>query len=116
MNGKPPVDYVRYGAVSLPIRHDPVTILVQDPHAARVEGQPVPMVEKTYDSYYVDARCAGRGRLRAPSVSRATNDKIRLMKQGELTRAQIDFEEHMEQLQRAKTRNLETGGTACFPV
>lgn len=71
MKGKPPVDFARFGAVSLPIRHEPVTVLIQDPNAPRREGEPVPMIEKTYDSYVVDARCAGRGRLRAPSVSEA---------------------------------------------
>lgn len=36
-------------------------------------------------------------------ISRATNDKIQLMKQGELVRAHTDFERHMAELQRAAT-------------
>jgi hypothetical protein len=57
--------------MSLPIRRDPVTMLVQDPDAPRREGEPAPMIEKTYESFYVDARSAGRGRLRAPSIAEA---------------------------------------------
>ena len=34
-------------------------------------------------------------------INRATNDKIRMMKQGELARANADFERHMSELQRA---------------
>ena len=71
MKREPPIDYVRSGAVSLPIRRDPVTMLVQDPNAPRREGEPAPKIEKTYESFYVDARSAGRGRLRAPTVAEA---------------------------------------------
>ena len=67
----PPVDYVRHGAVSLPIRHSSVTMLIRDPEAPQVEGQPPKMIEKVYDSFYVDARAAGRGRIRAATVKEA---------------------------------------------
>lgn len=60
-----------WGAVSLPIRHDPVKSRIIDRSVPRVEGQPIKYIEKIYDSYYVDARIAGRGRLRAPSVAEA---------------------------------------------
>jgi hypothetical protein len=68
---KPPVDWVRAGAVSLPIRHSPVTMLIRDPDAPQVEGQPPKMIEKAYDSFYVDARAAGRGRIRGATVEEA---------------------------------------------
>lgn len=67
----PPVEFVRCGAVSLPIRHDPVTMMVRDPKGPRREGEPVPMIRKTYESFYVDARSAGRGRIRAATLAEA---------------------------------------------
>jgi ATP-dependent helicase HepA len=45
-------------------------------------------------------------------LSRATNNKIRLMKQSELARAQVDFERRMEELGRA----AETGDIRISPV
>ena len=36
-------------------------------------------------------------------LSRATNDKIRLMKQSELARANADYERRMQELERAAT-------------
>jgi hypothetical protein len=61
---RPPVDYVRHGAVSLPIRYSPVKVTVIDPSAPRVEGAKQQLIEKTYDSYHVDARTVGLGRRR----------------------------------------------------
>ncbi|MBK6756532.1 MAG: hypothetical protein IPG70_02310 [Moraxellaceae bacterium] len=34
-------------------------------------------------------------------ISRATNDKIRLMKQSELNRAKLDFDRHLSELTQA---------------
>jgi hypothetical protein len=45
-----------------------VKALIQDPNVPRVEGQPAKLIEKEYESFYVDARAAGRGRIRATSV------------------------------------------------
>ena len=44
-----------------------------------------------------------RARIKAieDQVDRSTNDKIRLMRQGELARANVDFNRRMEELQRA---------------
>ena len=84
---KPPVDRVRYGAVSLPIRHSPVTMLILDPDAPQVEGQPPIMIKKTYDSYYVDVRVARRGRIRAATIEEAQEKGLpvaeELAKEGE---------------------------------
>ena len=66
-----PIDYVTWGAVSLPIRRDPVKSRIIDPSAPRVPGQPPKYIQKIYDSYYVDARLAGKGRIRAPSIAEA---------------------------------------------
>ena len=41
-----PVDWVRCGAVSLPIRLSPVMMLIWDPDAPQVEGEPPKMNEK----------------------------------------------------------------------
>ncbi len=60
-----------YKAVSLPISHSPVTMWIRDPDAPEVEGRPPKMIEKTYDSYYVDARIARRGRIRAATIPEA---------------------------------------------
>ena len=68
---EPPVDYVKHGGVSLPIRRSPVKALIQDPNVPRVEGQPPSLIEKEYESFYVDARAVGRGRIRASSVDDA---------------------------------------------
>lgn len=67
----PPVDWVRCGAVSLPIRRSPVTMLIRDPDASQIEGHPPKMIKKVYDSFYVDARAAGRGRLRGATIDEA---------------------------------------------
>jgi hypothetical protein len=45
-------------------------------------------------------------------LARATNDKIRLMKESELARAQIDFERRLEELRRAAA----TGDIRVSPV
>jgi hypothetical protein len=45
-------------------------------------------------------------------VARATNDKIRLMKQSELARAQVDFERRLEELKQAAA----TGDIRVSPV
>ncbi|MEY9350302.1 ATP-dependent helicase HepA [Bradyrhizobium japonicum] len=45
-------------------------------------------------------------------LARATNDKIRLMKESELARAQVDFERRMEELKRAAV----TGDVRVSPV
>lgn len=45
--------------------------LIHDPNAPKVEGQPPKLIEKEYESYYVDARSARRGRIRAASVAEA---------------------------------------------
>ncbi|MES0110162.1 helicase-related protein [Mesorhizobium sp. M0013] len=45
-------------------------------------------------------------------LARATNDKIRLMKESELARAQLDFDRRMEELKRAAT----TGDIRVSPV
>lgn len=45
-------------------------------------------------------------------VARATNEKIRLMKDSELARAQVDFERRMDELKRA----AETGDIRVSPV
>jgi superfamily II DNA or RNA helicase len=45
-------------------------------------------------------------------LSRATNEKIRLMKESELARAQVDFERRMEELKRAAA----TGDIRVSPV
>jgi hypothetical protein len=37
---------IRYGAVSLPIRHIPVKALIQDPAVPRKEGDPPTLIEK----------------------------------------------------------------------
>jgi ATP-dependent helicase HepA len=55
-----------------------------------------------------------RARVKAieDQLARATNDKIRLMKQSELGRAQLDFERRMEDLRRAAA----TGDVRISPV
>jgi integrase len=58
----PPVEFARYGTVSLPIRYSPVTMRVRDESVAVVPGAAPVYKEKVYDSYIVDARQAGRGR------------------------------------------------------
>jgi len=68
---EPPVDYVKHRAVCLPIRRSTVTALIQDPSVPRVEGQPPKLIEKEYESFYVDARAAGRGRIRGATVEEA---------------------------------------------
>jgi hypothetical protein len=68
---EPPVDYVKHGDVRLPIRRSTVRALIQDPNVPRVEGQPPTLIEKDYESFYVDARASGRGRIRAPSIEEA---------------------------------------------
>ena len=68
---EPPIDFVRYGAVSLPIRHSPVKALVQDPSVPRKEGDPPTLIEKVYESFYVDARIAKRGRIRGATIEEA---------------------------------------------
>ena len=40
------------------------------PDAPRRDGEPVPTIEKTYESFYVDARSAGLGPGSAPPASR----------------------------------------------
>jgi len=76
-----PVDYVKHGAVSLPIRQDPVKGRVLDPTAPQVEGQPPKYIEKIYESFYVDARNAGRGRIRASSIAEAKEKGAPLAKE-----------------------------------
>ena len=71
MKREEPVDFVTWGAVSLPIRYSPVKSRVIDPSVPRVKGQPPTYVEKVYDSFYVDVRIAGKDRLRAPSIAEA---------------------------------------------
>lgn len=71
MKREPPVDYVKDGAVCLPIRRSTVTALIQDPSVPRIDGQPPKLIEKTYVSFYVDARCAGRGRIRGATLEEA---------------------------------------------
>jgi hypothetical protein len=68
---EPPVDYVKHGAVCLPIRRSTVKALVHYPSVPRVEGQPPKLIEKEYQSFYVDARAAGRGRIRAATIEEA---------------------------------------------
>jgi hypothetical protein len=68
---EPPVDYVKHGAVCLPIRRSTVKALIQDPNVARVEGTTPKLIEREYESFYVDARAAGRGRIRAATVKEA---------------------------------------------
>jgi ATP-dependent helicase HepA len=48
-------------------------------------------------------RVSHRARCNAieAQISRASNDKIRLMKQSELSRAEADFKQHMEELEQA---------------
>jgi hypothetical protein len=55
-----------------------------------------------------------RARCRAieDQLARSTNDKIRLMKESELGRAQVDFERRMEDLKRAAS----TGDIRVSPV
>jgi integrase len=48
-----------------------VKALIQDPSVARVEGTTPMLIEKEYESFYVDARAAGRGRIRAATVEEA---------------------------------------------
>ena len=71
MKEEAPIDYVVYGAVSLPIRRNAVKRLILDPAAPHVEGQPPKYIEKVYESFYVDARIAGRERVRARSIADA---------------------------------------------
>jgi integrase len=46
-------------------------MLIRDPDAPQVEGQPSKTIEKVYDSFYVDARAAGRGRIRGATIDEA---------------------------------------------
>jgi hypothetical protein len=76
-----PVDFVRHGAVSLPIRHSPVTAWVEDPDAPRREGEPPVLKQKVYDSFYVDARLAGRGRIRGATIAEAKRKGLPVAKE-----------------------------------
>jgi integrase len=78
---EPPVDYVRHGAVSLPIRRSPVKALIRDPAVPRGEGEPPVLVEKVYDSFYVDARIVGRGRIRAATIQEAKQKGLPVAKE-----------------------------------
>jgi hypothetical protein len=59
--------------IKLPIRRSPVTGLVQGPAVPREEGEPPTLIEKTYEPFLVDARKAGRGRIRAATVEEANS-------------------------------------------
>jgi hypothetical protein len=78
---EPPVDFVKHGAVCLPIRRSTVTALIQDPSVPRVEGQPPKLIEKAYESFYVDARAAGRGRIRGTTVKEAKQKGLPVAKE-----------------------------------
>jgi hypothetical protein len=76
-----PVDFVRHGAVSLPIRHSPVTAWIDDPESPHREGEAPARVQKVYDSFYVDARVVGRGRIRATSIAEAKRKGLPIAKE-----------------------------------
>lgn len=81
MKREPPVDYVRAGAVSLPIRRSPVKALIQDPAVPRIEGTPPTLIEKEYESFYVDARAVGRGRIRGATLREAKENGLPVAKE-----------------------------------
>jgi integrase len=56
-------------------------MLIQDPDAVQVEGQPPKMIEKVYDSYIVDARAARRGRIRAATLKEAKEKGLPVAKE-----------------------------------
>jgi hypothetical protein len=68
---KPPVDFAKHGAVSLPIRYSPVKALVQNPKVPHVKGTPLTLIERKYESFVVDARVVGCGRIRATTIEEA---------------------------------------------
>lgn len=69
MRGKPPVDFVRFGAVSLSIRHEPATMLVQDPTRPGATASPYPRLRRPTSPFmWMRARRASAGS--APPASR----------------------------------------------
>lgn len=68
------------------------------------------LVELRVQSLTVSHRA--RSKAIEDQLARATNDKIRLMKESELARAQVDFERRMEELKRAAV----TGDVRVSPV
>jgi len=78
---EPPVDYVRYGAFSLPIRRSHVTALVRDSSGRQSKGKSPKLIEKEYVSFYVDARKVGRDRIRAATVEEAKEKGLPIAKE-----------------------------------
>ena len=72
---------MKHGAVCLPIRRSTVKALIQDPSVPRVEGQPPKLIEKEYESFYVDVRSAGRGRIRGATVKEAKQKGLPVAKE-----------------------------------
>jgi ATP-dependent helicase HepA len=68
------------------------------------------IVENRLNSLTVSHRT--RSKAIEDQIARATNDKIRLMKQSELVRANADFDQRMSELQRAAS----TGDIRANPV
>ena len=93
MKREPPVDFVRFGAVSLPIRHSPVEMLIQDPAVPRRDGEPPTLIKKTYDSYIVDARVVRRGRIRAATISHILKSLLKLASKPAKARASLEVKQ-----------------------
>ena len=55
--------------------------LIQDPAVPRVEGTPPTLIEKDYESFYVDARAVGRGRIRGAPVREAKENGLPVAKE-----------------------------------
>ncbi len=68
------------------------------------------LVEHRIQSLTISHRA--RSRLLADQIAAATNDKIRLMKQGELARADLDFDQRLTTLQQA----AESGDIHASPI
>ncbi|MDB6068060.1 MAG: putative Site-specific recombinase XerC [Pedosphaera sp.] len=55
--------------------------LIQDPTVPRVEGTPPAFIEKEHDSFYVDARVVGRGRIRDITIEEAKTKGLPIAKE-----------------------------------
>lgn len=99
-----------------PLSHANKDVLDSRHHAKWAEAQALhraanqALVEHRVQSFTVSHRA--RRKAIEDQLVRATNEKIRLMKESELARAQVDFEGRMEELKRAST----TGDIRVSPV
>jgi len=58
-----------------------VKALIQDPKVPHIPGTPPTLIKKKYDSFIVDARVVGRGRIRAATIEETKEKGVPIAKE-----------------------------------